>query len=247
MCYALVVVTECGAPLLAADTRKFIMHASRGAVHINKIAAASRQLDTAIRMFFAREDELAIHTIASAAFRILRDVTKKRGKNFTAEVLRNGFYGMARQYAEGKLPKDMLKLIENTPVMALIKSILEGERAQGGKLDLTYISIGTNNTHERRAWPSNAANFLKHADRDPEEHLALDELKNENVLIGACAAYLELMKMPTPEIIAFCASARVARPSSPLAHIALAPPPRIPTSAGLIIPIPAIWLQGWWG
>jgi hypothetical protein len=32
---------------------------------INKMAAASRQLNAAIRMFFVKEDELAIHTVAS--------------------------------------------------------------------------------------------------------------------------------------------------------------------------------------
>jgi hypothetical protein len=45
------------------------MPTSSGTLHINKIAAASRQLDAAIRMFFAKEDELAIHTVASAASR----------------------------------------------------------------------------------------------------------------------------------------------------------------------------------
>jgi hypothetical protein len=80
------------------------------AEQVGKIAAASRELDAAIRMFFAREDELAIHTVASAAFRILRDLTKKHGKDFTAEALRPGLYQMARLYANGELPKEMLKV-----------------------------------------------------------------------------------------------------------------------------------------
>ena len=181
------------------------MRARSGTVHINKIAGASRQLDTAIRMFFASEDELAIHTVASAAFRVLRDLTEKRGKNFTAEVFRNGIYSMARRYAEGKLPKEELKLIEDAGLMVAVQNILEDERAQGKQFDLSRINIRMNRTDERRAWPSNAANFLKHADRDSEEHLAVDELKNEDVLIGACAAYLELMRTTTPEIMAFYA------------------------------------------
>jgi hypothetical protein len=32
---------------------------------------------------------------------------------------------------------------------------------------------------------------------------AVDDVKNENVLIGGCVAYLELMERPTPEITAF--------------------------------------------
>jgi hypothetical protein len=181
------------------------MHPPSGIVHITKIAAASRQLDAAIRMFFAKEDELAIHTVASAAFRILRDVTKKRGKNFTADVLSNGIYKIAREYAEGKLPLDKLKLFENTPVMAVIEKIAENVRQEGNNFDRSRIDILVGAASEQRAWPSKAANFLKHADHDAQDHLAVDEIKNENVLIGACIAYLQLMRTPTPEIVAFAA------------------------------------------
>jgi hypothetical protein len=186
-----------------------MMRALPGTIHVNKIAAASRQLSAAIRMFFAPEDELAIHTVASAAFRILRDVSKKRGKHFTAEVFRNGIYNIARQYADGKLPKEKLKLIENTEVMVVIKDILADVRAQGEAFDRSRIDIRMNTASELRAWPSKAANFLKHADRDAEEHLSVDEINNEHVLMGACCAYLELMRTPTPEIMAFFAFSAV--------------------------------------
>jgi hypothetical protein len=174
-------------------------------VHINKIAAASRQLDAAIRMFFVKEDELAIHTVASAAFRILRDVTQRRGKNYTAQMLRNGVYRIARLYAEGKLPKEELKLIENTGLMSIIENILDDVRAQGDKFDRSRIGVGLGKAAEQRVWPSKAANFLKHADRDAEEHLPVHEIENESVLMGACTAYLELMRTATPEIMAFFA------------------------------------------
>jgi hypothetical protein len=129
-------------------------------------------------------------------------LTEKRGKNYTAEVFRHGLYEWARQYAEGKLSKEILKAIENTKLMADIKYIVEEERAQGKKFDLSRINVRGD---EQRAFPSKAANFLKHANRDPEAHLAVDELKNENVLINACAAYTELMGRRTPEIMAFVA------------------------------------------
>jgi hypothetical protein len=170
-------------------------------IYISKIAAAGRQLDAAIRMFFDKEDDLAIHTVASASFRILRDVTEKRGKNFTSEVLRNGIYVMARQYAEGQLPEEKLKLIQDTPLMPVIKMIA----AQGENFDISRIHVPMTKSQEQRAWPSKAANFLKHADRDSLNHLLEGEIKNENVLIGACVAYLELIKEPTPEITAFVA------------------------------------------
>jgi hypothetical protein len=179
------------------------MRARRGILHVNKIAAASRQLDAAIRMFFAEEDELAIHTVASAAFRILRDVTEKRGKNFTTEVVRAGIHSIAQRYAQGKLPAKELKLIENTGLMVIIENIVDDVRAQGDKFDRSRIGVSMNKPGEREVWPSQAANFLKHADRDAEDHLPVDEIKNEHVLMGACAAYLQLMRTPTPEIVAF--------------------------------------------
>jgi hypothetical protein len=44
---------------------------------ITKLEAGGRQLDSAIRMFFANEDILAVHTVSRAAFRILYDITKE--------------------------------------------------------------------------------------------------------------------------------------------------------------------------
>jgi len=174
-------------------------------MHVDKIAAASRQLDAAIRMFFGQEDELAIHTLVSAAFRVLRDIFEKRGKNFTAEVFRKGIYSIARRYADGTLPEQELKLFKNTGLMTVIENILDDVRAQGDSFDLNRVGVGMSRAGEQRAWPSKVANFLKHADRDADEHLTLGEINNENVLMGACAAYLELMATPTPEVTAFCA------------------------------------------
>ena len=43
-------------------------------LYVTKLAAARRQLLEAIRMFFAEQDELAIHTVAAAAHRIIADL-----------------------------------------------------------------------------------------------------------------------------------------------------------------------------
>jgi hypothetical protein len=45
---------------------------------ITKIEAAQRQLDAAIRMFFAEDDWIAIHTLLAAGGRILRDLSEQR-------------------------------------------------------------------------------------------------------------------------------------------------------------------------
>ena len=46
---------------------------------MTKIQAAQRQINAGIRMLFRNDDPVAIHTVAMAAFRILRDLAKQRG------------------------------------------------------------------------------------------------------------------------------------------------------------------------
>jgi hypothetical protein len=68
-----------------------LVKTSSAAVHVLKVAAAQRQLDAAIRMTFANEDPLAVHTVAAAAGRVLRDLAKKRGHKVLAEQWRDNF------------------------------------------------------------------------------------------------------------------------------------------------------------
>lgn len=56
-------------------------------IKVNKIEAVRRQLDAAIRMLFANEDPLAIHTLSMAAFRILRDLAGKRDDSYIHKVV----------------------------------------------------------------------------------------------------------------------------------------------------------------
>lgn len=50
-----------------------------GEIRVNKIEAAQRQIDVAIRLLFAKEDPVAIHTLGSAALRVLRDLAESKG------------------------------------------------------------------------------------------------------------------------------------------------------------------------
>ena len=47
-------------------------------IEVNKISAARRQINAAIRMLFSDEDPVAIHTLTSAGFRILKDLAEKQ-------------------------------------------------------------------------------------------------------------------------------------------------------------------------
>lgn len=48
-------------------------------LRINKIDAARRQIDAAIRMTFGEEDPAAIHSVIGAAHRVVRDLCERRG------------------------------------------------------------------------------------------------------------------------------------------------------------------------
>lgn len=58
-------------------------------IKINKTEAARRQIDTAIRMLFDNEDPVAIHTIAMAGFRILRDLTASRDDSYMHKMVQS--------------------------------------------------------------------------------------------------------------------------------------------------------------
>lgn len=121
-------------------------------IKVNKTEAARRQVDAAIRMLFSNEDPVAIHTLAGAAFRILRDLAGKKSDSCMQEV---------------------------TQVM---------------------IKPGM----ERAFWQQwNApANFLKHADKDPEAKLEdFDEEANEGILFMASLYYQDIGHQLTSEMI----------------------------------------------
>jgi hypothetical protein len=58
---------------------------------ITKLEAANRQLCTAIRMFFADDDAVAVHTLACAAREIYEKHCRSAGHGFRARVY--GVYG----------------------------------------------------------------------------------------------------------------------------------------------------------
>lgn len=48
-------------------------------IQINKLDAARRQLESAVRLYFSEADPVSIHTLVSAAYQVLSDVNKARG------------------------------------------------------------------------------------------------------------------------------------------------------------------------
>ncbi|MCI0565021.1 MAG: hypothetical protein MN733_41680 [Nitrososphaera sp.] len=56
-------------------------------IKLNKPEAARRQINAAIRMLFSCEDPVAIHTLAMAGFRILRDLASLHDDSYMENVI----------------------------------------------------------------------------------------------------------------------------------------------------------------
>jgi len=175
----------------------------QASIFINKLEAARRQLDTAIRMTFANEDELAIHTVAAAAYRILRDMLDKRGRHDLENLYRAGLYRMAKDFVNGKLSKD--ELIE-LQIYDLVSAIAEDIKVRGDDVKAENIPLLLNESSKKAHWQamSGVSGFLKHADRHPEGLISLHDVNNGSLIIHACGAYAMVSRMSTtPEMVVF--------------------------------------------
>jgi hypothetical protein len=51
-------------------------------LHLSKLDAALRQLETAVTLYLQSNDPISIHTLTAAAYNVLRDIKKHRGAEF---------------------------------------------------------------------------------------------------------------------------------------------------------------------
>lgn len=159
-------------------------------LRITKLLAAQRQLRAAIRMFFLEEDELAIHTVASAAYSMLTNLKSKCGRNEAADSHLIAVFYSIRDYRRGKLPS----YLSDDP--AIMKWITEMAEQLPIEADMHFDEIKASVSPEttRRFWDkrNKIANFLKHADRDSNSSIVLDEVDNMQLIMQACAAHITL-------------------------------------------------------
>jgi len=161
-------------------------------VHVTKFAAAERQLRAAIRMFFLEEDELAIHTIASAAYRLLANLKDDRGMDEAADAHLTVIFYAVRSYKRGTLPKHMSgnpELVAQIAEMAAILPIEVDSRITDVK-----ASLGAESAQQYWRNRNKAANFLKHADKDPNATLDATDVDNAHLLMQCLSAYIDLFK-----------------------------------------------------
>ncbi|MDP1771626.1 MAG: hypothetical protein Q8L15_05025 [Methylobacter sp.] len=77
---------------------------------ISKLDAAKRQLETVIRLYFAYGDPVAIHTLTSAAYNVIRDINKKRGGS--PLIAKDGFLDYIKEGHEKEV-RDLINAAEN--------------------------------------------------------------------------------------------------------------------------------------
>ena len=146
-------------------------------IYINKLAAAQRQFDAAVRMFFAQEDELAVVTLGHAALGICEDLFEKRHPGQLARE--------SRPWVEDAIRS----LMEKTGV-----PVPDGWHLKDTDAELRKFYKKAQNI---------PANFLKHADRDPSGLLKENEGSADNILLFASGLLIRLKVEPSPEVLAF--------------------------------------------
>ncbi len=162
-------------------------------LYINKLAVAERQLGAAIRLFFMEEDELAIHTIASAAYNVYADLLKVRGKEEWKFPLEYGILRAAYDLAHGELDKSELIAEFGNDAASVILKISDSfsENPVLVPEDVTLVGVPESlrsDWHDLRR----PANFLKHADKDHAGLLDTDSLETEEIILRAINASLHL-------------------------------------------------------
>ena len=167
------------------------MNEISGKLYVNKLFAAQRQLREAIWMFFAQRDELAIHTVASAAYRILIDLKEKRGRDEAADAQFSGIFYIVRSYRRGTLP---VEIQDDPEFMKFIAGMADKLPLITATTEFDDVRIALSQDASAQYWREQnaAANFLKHADRDSENLLNLDKVKNLDLLHRASGAYLDV-------------------------------------------------------
>jgi hypothetical protein len=189
-----------------AIATRSIMTSTKASIYLGKQAAAQRQLDAAIRMLLANEDDLAIHTVAAAAYGILRELkeAKQHRRKELNDRLAGGIFAFASDLASGKidgLPKGIAESKVLSDIIANISAQIRAGKVQNEKDVARLLSI----VDEKKYWKNfnRAAEFLKHADKGADAFLPMDAIDTDMLLISATSAYVEIMGRPTSEMIVY--------------------------------------------
>jgi hypothetical protein len=167
---------------------------------LNKYEAARRQLNAAIRMLFRGDDILAVHSVAYAAFNLLRELAISRGVEDSESRIESALQNAAVEVALKQLYERAARTLNEhgTPGKMVIedRNALRHSLAEAIPADL--LKQWKKNFYRTRNY---AGNFLKHGDRD--EALRVTQINTEDILLEACVLYVKLGHTLTPEMHIF--------------------------------------------
>lgn len=137
------------------------------------------------------EDELAVHTVASASYGLLKDLKQDRGWSEAADSYRTRFFYLVRDFRRGTLPSH---LTSDPSMMAEIERIADQLSPITADSKLSDVQVTISSAVEKQYWneSNQAANFLKHADRDAGGTLPLEKIDNNLLLLKCCSAYRDI-------------------------------------------------------
>ncbi len=167
--------------------------ASTAEIHVTKLAAAKRLLCSAIRMYFSGEDELATHAVASAAYGIIKDLKSNRGRDEVGDYYQKMVFFAVRAYRRGTLSS---YLADNREAMEFICECAEQLPIITATSEYEDFKTVVPPHVAKRFWNerNKVSNFLKHADRDADKHISMDEVDNLFLLMLALSSYCEIDK-----------------------------------------------------
>lgn len=161
-------------------------------LHVTKLAAAEQQLRAAIRMYFAGEDGLAIHTVASAAYRLFADLKAERGMDEAADFYLTSIFYAVRDYRRGSLPEEMKS---DPELMTWVRGLADQLPIKhDSKIEDVSITLPRQSVGDFWNKRNKVANFLKHANKDPRSSISLDDVDNLLLLMQCYDAYKDLTR-----------------------------------------------------
>lgn len=137
------------------------------------------------------EDELAVHTVVSASYGLLKDIKKKQGRNEAADIYHASFFYLVRDFRRGTLPtqftSDFAKAVEIQRIADQLPQITADSK-------LSDMTVKVSSVLEKQYWneTNKVANFLKHANRDGDGTLSLGQIDIKVMLLKCYSAYRDV-------------------------------------------------------
>jgi hypothetical protein len=160
-----------------------------GKIKLTKQAAAHRLIQSAVRLCENADDALAAHLVAGSALGLLRDLVAKRGQSYSSRAWAESMFYAARNHKEGKRTP-----FDDDPQLARVIRLICKGIEDGSLTSAEDVKVRMSLQAEKQllAHISQPTNFLKHADRDPNNLIDLADVKPIEATMHAITAYAML-------------------------------------------------------